>query len=332
MEEYVGYEIQGYTYGFSWFAISTASLSNSLTWVLLSPLVYRLSQRVSFKGIGNTLRTILLSLSMSFSQSLIALSVYALVFFLKDGLWLNYLESDSLATLGAGTIASMVQLAFIMAGFMFFDYYRKFIEKQRELNNAQLYALKMKLHPHFLFNTLHAISSMVDYNQEGAQKMLTRLGSLFRTILENEDQQTVSLEEELKYIQDYLEIEKVRFEDRLQVQFDVSKDTLSARVPSLILQPLVENSIKHGVSRMKEKGFIQIKSERISGRDGQDRVALSISDNGKGYGNSRQKSFGIGIKNVNDRLFRLYSSDFAFNIGAGSERGTVAKIEIPFLQ
>ncbi|MCE7990417.1 MAG: histidine kinase [Roseivirga sp.] len=332
LQEYINHLVKGHPFAFSWFDVSVKTIATFLLWALLAPLVWAFAKRVSFKDFRSSFKTVLLSLLLSFLQQTMAASLIALGYLINVGAWIQIFSPDRMTSNLLGLFSSLVQLVFYVAMFLFFDYYQRYLEKQKELNNAQLYALKMKLHPHFLFNTLHAISSMIDYNSEGAQKMLTRLGSLFRTILENEDQQTVSLEEELKYIQDYLDIEQVRFEEQLEVSFDVSDDTLDARVPSLILQPLVENCIKHGISSMSDKGCIQIMTERVKGLNGAERVALMVRDNGKGFGKSRQTSFGIGIKNVNDRLSRLYQEDFYFDIRAGESSGAVAKIEIPYLQ
>lgn len=332
LQEYINHLVQAYPFDFSWFAISMKTTATFLLWALFAPLVWAFTKRVSFKSMRSSLRTVLLGIILSFMQQTLVGTLIAIGYLISVGVWIQIFTLDSMTSTLLGLFSSLVQLVFYAAMFLFFDYYQRYLQKQKELNNAQLYALKMKLHPHFLFNTLHAISSMIDYNSEGAQKMLTRLGSLFRTILENEDQQTVSLEEELKYIKDYLDIEQVRFEDQLEVSFDVSTDTLDARVPSLILQPLVENCIKHGISKMNGKGCIQIMTERVKGLNGAERVALMVSDNGQGFGESRQTSFDIGIKNVNDRLSRLYDEDFYFDIRAGENCGAVAKIDIPYLQ
>lgn len=332
LQEYANHLARNYTFAFSWLSISQKIIFTYLLWALLYPLVWWFANRLSFRKTTEVLKTFVFGVGLAMIHQVLLVLLVAVGFRFGSGRWQSLFSSNEMAVMLVSIFSSMVQLAFFSAILMFFDYYRKYLEKQKELNSAQLYALKMKLHPHFLFNTLHAISSMIDYNQEGAQKMLTRLGSLFRTILENEEQQTVSLEEELKYIRDYLDIEQVRFEEQLQFSFDVASDTLDARVPSLILQPLVENSIKHGISKMKTRGCIKIMSEKVKSIEGADRVALTISDNGQGLGSSRQSSFGIGIKNVNDRLFRLYQENFEFQIKAGEEQGTVARIEIPYLQ
>jgi LytS/YehU family sensor histidine kinase len=151
-----------------------------------------------------------------------------------------------------------------------FTYYRKYregelraVELQAQLAQAQLQALKMQLHPHFLFNTLNAIAALVRKNEnKAATDMLAGLSDLLRLALENVGAQEVSLQRELEFLERYLEIEKIRFADRLQVKMHIAPETLEARVPNLILQPLVENAIRHGIAPRSASGLIEICAER----------------------------------------------------------------------
>ncbi len=217
---------------------------------------------------------------------------------------------------------------------------RRYLEREREtarlalatsqletrLAEARLDALKMQLHPHFLFNTLNSISVLMRAGDvPNANKMLVRLSELLRGALKSEGAQEVSLRDELEFLRGYLEIEQIRFEDRLTVDFEVEKETLDASIPNLILQPLVENAIRHGIAPLAEKGKILIASRRANGF-----LELSVSDNGAGLRGSSKESNGIGLKNTRERLEKLYGARQKFEIAAGASGGLEVKIKIPF--
>lgn len=215
---------------------------------------------------------------------------------------------------------------------------RRYVEREREtarlaletaqletqLAQAQLDALKMQLHPHFLFNTLNSISVLMRDDAKAANRMLVRLSDLLRIALRSESTQEVSLKDELDFLRGYLEIEQVRFQDRLQVDFKVEKETLETRVPNLILQPLVENAIKHGIAPRAGLGKILIETRRENGF-----VELSVTDNGEGLNDSAQNTNGIGLKNTRERLEKLYGQKQQFEI-IEHEGGWQVKIRIPF--
>ena len=217
---------------------------------------------------------------------------------------------------------------------------RRYLEREREtarlaletaqletkLAEARLDALKMQLHPHFLFNTLNSISVLMRDDREAANRMLVRLSELLRIALRSEGAQEVSLKDELEFLRGYLEIEQVRFQDRLQVAFDVEKETLDAQVPNLILQPLVENAIRHGIAPRAEAGLIQIQARRENGF-----VEISVSDNGAGLGDKSKTSEGIGLKNTRERLEKLYGEEQKFEITSGAgDAGLKVRIKIPY--
>ncbi len=188
-----------------------------------------------------------------------------------------------------------------------FDYYRRFqaeqmksAELKAQLANSQLQTLKMQLHPHFLFNTLNSISALIHEDARAADKMVARLGDFLRLTLENSGEQEVQLKKELDFLNRYLEIESVRFEDRLSVKTDVEPETLAASVPNLILQPIIENAIRHGISRQPEPGQISITTRRAG-----EKLVIEIEDNGPGLNpavkaKNNGKS-GIGLANTRAR-------------------------------
>jgi two-component system LytT family sensor kinase len=189
-----------------------------------------------------------------------------------------------------------------------FSYYRKFRERElrtaeleKSLAQARLKALQMQLNPHFLFNSLHSISALMHQDTEAAERMIARLSDLLRAALQGSDAQEVSLRNELEFLQLYIEIEKIRFGSRLNVKLDVASDTLEARVPNLILQPLLENAIRHGIEPHAKPGLIELAARRADGV-----LTLEVSDNGEGVGPPASIQDGVGLSNTRARLRTLY--------------------------
>ena len=199
------------------------------------------------------------------------------------------------------------------------------IRLQAELSQAQLATLRMQLQPHFLFNTLHTIASLVrDGRGEAATTTIARLGELFRQTLGNLQRDEVPLREELGFIEAYLEIEQTRFSDRLAVRFDVDREALGAMVPNLSLQPLVENAIRHGIARDPNAGRIEVRAVR---RDGA--LRIEVHNDGPAYtGNG--SSGGVGLANTRARLHRLYGSASRLDLLPDQSGGTVAVLEVPW--
>src|SRR6266702_7430880 len=196
-----------------------------------------------------------------------------------------------------------------------------------ELAQAQLRALKMQLHPHFLFNTLHSISSLVLEDPTKANSMIARLGDFLRLTLENSDQQLVSLKEETEFLRCYLEIEQVRFGDRLTLEFELEPQTLSAQLPHLILQPVVENAIQHAIAPRAPRGHINIEAKRLNSL-----LRLEIRDNGPGItlNGDLLRTEGVGLSNVRARLHQIYGSNFRFELVNSRDGGLAVVMEIPF--
>jgi LytS/YehU family sensor histidine kinase len=215
-------------------------------------------------------------------------------------------------------------------------YYRRYREREqaveqlaRGLTEARLQALKMQLQPHFLFNTLNAISALIPDEAKPARRMVARLGDLLRTTLEHEETQEVTLREELAFLQPYLEIEQARLGDRLTVVMNIAPETLDARVPHLLLQPLVENAVRHGIASRIEPGTVQISTTR--GAD--DRfLQLEIRDDGRGLEPNSDVRIrrGVGLTNIRSRLEQLYGPEHRFKLENHAERGVLVRISIPF--
>jgi len=198
---------------------------------------------------------------------------------------------------------------------------------ETRLAQAQLRALKSQLQPHFLFNTLHSISTLMLTNVQAADTMLVRLSDLLRMSLENNTVQETTLNREMQFVNGYLEIEKMRFGERLRVQCDVEPETLDARVPHLLLQPLVENAIRHGASRRAEGGGVWINSFR---RD--DELHLEVGDNGPGFSPNPEwnAKHGLGLNATRERLRVFYGERQRLDIHSAPGRGTIVSVQIPF--
>jgi two-component system LytT family sensor kinase len=210
-----------------------------------------------------------------------------------------------------------------------FIFYREARERESQqarlaaqLAEARLGALRMQLNPHFLFNSLNAITVLVrDQNTRDASRMLELLSGVLRQVLQSEKRQEVTLDDELRFIEQYLAIEQVRFSDRLQVRWAIEPAVRDAMVPEFILQPLVENAIRHGVAKRSEAGIIE-----IGAREADSEIVLSVQDNGPGYRPSAH--VGLGISNTRARLKTLFGEAGQLQIN-GVGDGTVATVRFP---
>ncbi len=195
---------------------------------------------------------------------------------------------------------------------------------QMQLAEARLAALRSQLDPHFLFNTLHAVSSLVERDPRGVRRMIARLSELLRHRLESDGEQETTLEEELDFVARYLEIMQIRFQGRLDVVTEVDPETRSALVPNLILQPLVENALKHGVGRTEAVGHITIRTRREG-----DRIVLSVQDNGPGLGDAAPTE-GVGLRNSRGRLAHLYGEEQSLELRPAAGGGVIAEVSLPY--
>ena len=195
-----------------------------------------------------------------------------------------------------------------------------------QLSKAQLDALRKQIEPHFLFNTLNAIASLVRAGSNNAAvTMLAELGDLIRHTLKDSARQLVPLEEEIEFIEKYLSIQKARFADRLQVSVDVPMELSTAQVPSLILQPIVENAITHGIAKRMQGGTIRIAASQCDGM-----LTLTVCNDGPSLAGGESTGSGIGTCNVRNRLRSLYGSAFEFSMRNADAGGVMVSVSLPY--
>jgi len=232
--------------------------------------------------------------------------------------WWSYAQGLYLQNLDWSlmTYAAVVGLSYALG------YYResqaralKAAHLETSLIEARLKTLEAELHPHFLFNTLHAISTLVHTDPETPDRMISRLSDLLRLTFDRSGAAGVTLKEELEFLQKYLEIEQIRFQDRLAVKFDIDPETLDTDVPRLILQPLVENAIKHGIGPRAGQGLVQISTKKRT-----DGTWIEVRDNGVGLSRNARAGFtnGVGLSNTRARLECLYGNQHRLEFAEGN--------------
>jgi two-component sensor histidine kinase len=337
LQAVAGYLVRG-TLGQEWFW-ALLQIPRWLTWVPITPIIFYAADRFPFRR-DRLARSTWTHLGIALLIAVVIEVAWLQISFFIQG----YLEPESLARMQANraevyTAAVLSRLlgdAFIYAAALgvatTLGYHRRFRERElraaqleAQLALAQVQALKMQVHPHFLFNTLHAVTVLIREDPAAATRVVTRLRDLLRLTLSRATTAQVSFRRELEILTLYLEIERTRFHDRLEITYDVHPATLGALVPDLILQPLVENAIRHGVSPNAGTGRIDVRSRR----DG-DWLTLEIHDNGAGLAEGRARPDGIGLTTTRARLERLYGERQELTLENLPQGGCVARIRIPF--
>jgi len=304
----------------------------SYLWVALTPVAIWMSRSFRIEG-GQRFK----SLSIHFVASLVFLLVHVLIYSviaIPFG-WYAHLTPSWDRYL-------ILVLMFTPSNVMFYwgvvviehalDYYQKLQERdlrasqlETQLAQSQLQVLKMQLHPHFLFNTLNAISALIRESPDEAEEMVSRLGDLLRMTLETAGLQEVSFKEELQFLKHYLDIEQTRFQDRLKIEMVIEPETLDGLVPSMILQPLVENSLRHGVAPRPEGGCIKIKAWRDNSL-----LRLEVEDDGPGLCGDAPLKERVGLTNTRARVRNLYGDEHGLRLRNAAGGGLVVSLSIPF--
>jgi signal transduction histidine kinase len=306
-----------------------------LSWWVLAPLVFWWCRRLrAFHPVWRAAGWLLGALAAVFLQPLIGQAmVHALT-------WLRFCFGDCVAPAALLSPAWFAQAARnagvnlpVYAGVALawhaVTFYResrdrqvRAVELESLLHQAQLEALRSQLNPHFLFNALHSIAELVHHNPELAERLIVRLGELLRKALDTAKQPELSLREELEFIRGYLDIEQMRLGERLRVTWDVEPESLATRVPSLVLQPLVENAIQHGIAATAAPGTLTIRARRNDGF-----LHIEVADSGPGMTPEKVRPQGIGIANTRARLQRLYGERHSLELRQGA--GLTVNLRIP---
>src|SRR5437773_7111449 len=306
-------------------------------WAILSPLLFKFSRRFPIEFRPLNLRNLLLYFPALISFAGIHQLLHLAVLWSITPRWRQKypaLIDCYRAYFAFGFYIDLIIASLIVIAVHALLYYQNFRASElaqsslkSQLAQAQLRALKMQLHPHFLFNTLHSISSLVLEDPPKANSMIARLGDFLRLTLENSNQQLVSLKEETEFLRCYLEIEQVRFGDRLTVAFELEPQTLSAQVPHLILQPVVENAIQYAIAPRATRGHINVEAKRLNSL-----LRLEVRDNGPGIISNSDLfgAEGVGLSNVRARLHQIYGSEFRFELMNVRDGGLAVVMEIPF--
>lgn len=320
----------------AWSRLISWSFTRWLLWALATPVVFYLARRFTIersrlvKGLAKHLG---LGIIVAFSHIVLEVTTNYLVWKIAGETIPTWDRFRGLLTYSFH-VNLLVYWA-ILGAWHTLDYHKKFRERElhasqleAQLTQARLQALEAQIKPHFLFNTHHAILSlMLKKKNDQAIKMLTQLSDLLRLSLENTNAQKISLKEELDFLKLYLDIQQTRFKDRLHVVMNIADNTLNARVPNLIMQPLVENAITHGIAPHSNAGRLEISSTRENGR-----LKLLIRDDGPGLANGETANFveGVGLSNTKARLQQMYGGDHDFKLTDATGGGLLVTMDIPF--
>lgn len=309
-----------------------SGLATWYPWAIFAPLIFRLCRRFPFEP-GGWMQALLIHIP----STALFLLLWTTVRWAES--YLPFIDTRPLPferVLIAHFLLCVLTYWIIVSVHEAWHNYRRFRERElrasqleAKLAQAQLEVLKMQLHPHFLFNTLHAISTLIHKDPDAADEMVAQLSDLLRMTLANIGIQEVTLQQELEFLGRYLDIQKMRFQDRLQVTIDVPPETLDARVPNQVLQPIVENAIRHGVDASSGRGTI-----RIEARASEHMLQLTVKDDGPGLRPGaeeipKSEGRGIGLANTRARLRELYGPASTLQLANHPAGGTLVTISLP---
>jgi two-component system LytT family sensor kinase len=307
-----------------------ATLPPLLYWVLLVPVILWLAGRFPLRR-GQVLRCV----GAHALASVVVAGMYAELMVRLQSSWLPVLGTPDLSAGGARSVRfqfGLLTYGLVLSWGLVHEAFTRMREREvaaarleGQLAQSQLRVLKAQLQPHFLFNTLHAITVLIRHDPETAARTVTQLSDLLRIAVTDGERQETTLEDELKFLKLYLEIEQTRFGDRLRVLWDVPPPLLRAAVPTLVLQPLVENALKHAIEPSAEGGCIAISAVRD-----RDLLQLRVGDAGAGPVAASRVGTGLGLSSTRSRLELLYGAAHEFTIEPRPTGGTVVTVAIPF--
>ena len=307
-------------------------LINNYVWFALTPLVVRLAHRMPIEK-HKWKRGLIFHLCASVIVALFHVAAYTFILHVSGLAIVSSTYWHRFQVLLTFNFHTNITCYWIVFGIHYaVSSYRKQAEKdlrasqlEAKLAQSRLDVLKMQLHPHFLFNTLNTISVLNENDPKAANRMLVGLSDLLRIALEDTGRQEVPLRQELDFLERYLKIEQIRFEERLRVKINVEPETLDAQVPNLILQPLVENAVRHGIAPQISGGTVEICAKREN-----ENLRLTVRDDGAGLAAKDAVSVkkGIGLSNTQARLKQMFSENYSFQISG--DDGFLATMTIPF--
>jgi two-component system LytT family sensor kinase len=302
----------------TWLQAFLASLTLFYVWAALTPFVLWLGKRFPFER--HPWRSLVIHLLLCGPVALVHIGLLQMI----NALLRDQPPAPLWALLvGLGATDIMVYWAIVAVSHAI-NYFRKYQEREFRLAQAELQALRTQLHPHFLFNTLNAIAELVYSDPKVADRSILRLSELLRFSLASEKAHEVTLKEEIEFLEKYVEIHKTLMRDRLNVRVCVEPETLDAAVPNMIVQPLVENAIKHGISPRPAGGNIEVHARRLNGN-----LCVEISDDGVGMPEQVPHG-GVGLINTRERLKHLYNDAHTFDLSSVAGKGVTVRISVPF--
>jgi sensor histidine kinase YesM len=311
-------------------------------WALLTPGIFWLSRRFRMEGVRwgqHLLLHIAIALLVAVVFNYFGFATFQWLVPETRRFGLSFLRG----VMGLYFLDELIIYLVVLAAGFARDYFLRYRERlteaiqlrthaaalQTQLAEAKLHALRMQVNPHFLFNTLHAISSLVERDPRGVRRMIARLSTLLRYTLDGTHAQEVPLQQELSFLEGYLEIQRIRFQGKLEVELDIAPEVVAALVPNLILQPLVENAIKHGVEQVAGNGQVVVRVWREA-----ETLHLQVTDNGPGLvsagGQGTETGTGVGLRNTRERLESLYGASQYLVLEAVPTGGFVAHIALPY--
>ena len=309
------------------------ALAQWWAWGLMAPLIFWADRALPFSG-----RELGRRAAAHVAGSMLFTAVYVYVFFvlraaIGDIPWKSLAPAHVLQSAPGWFVWSLLVYWMIVGALQAYRYYERYVSTELRLqrmeksySQARLNSLRMQLDPHFLFNALNTISSHVERDPRLTRSMIEHLGDLLRMSLESKNKQEVPLAEELAFLNHYLEIQKIRFGDQLVIDIDVAPEVRYASVPSLFLQPLVENAIRHGISRRISGGAVTVTARAVGGN-----LVIHVEDDGMGLapGWSLESSSGLGLTVTRERIEGLYPEGHSFNVRRRPEGGTRVEILLP---
>jgi len=315
----------------NWTALFVTVAVSWLPWALVTPLVLHLGAELELKPV-----TYMMHAGIALGMNAVCSAWSAVLAILLNPLALSPpptgLMYTWLAQFEGSLVSSLMTYAGIIAVGHILDAHTRIARQQAEtarlneqLSKAQFETLRRQIEPHFLFNALNSITGLVrDQENDAAVTMIARLSELLRRVIEDPKRQLVTLAEEMEFSINYIEIQKVRFDERLLLNVDVANELLSARIPSLLLQPLLENAVKHGISRRAQGGVIRISAARSNGT-----LTLRVYNDGPAFPPDLESACGVGMSNIRARLRSLYGDAFDLSVRNQGGDGVEVAVSVP---